>query len=223
MICPNCGTENKDSAKFCKKCGSTLKDVSKDNEIPTHETNNNHSKNLIIICVTILICSSLIAGGIILYTNEHSENTTPNTVSNNSVDSNIDSNKNNNESESKPSTINSDVYSYSVQGVDFNVPSPGHMRTSEALSFEYNGETCEVQKVPQYEASTYNHELSSVTFTKNYQDGEPYRLIVNNHPWIGVKVKKGGKWFHISMNINDATEAEKLVDWMSQHNTWNSP
>ena len=62
-----------------------------------------------------------------------------------------------------------------------------------------------------------------MTFSKNYQDGEPYELIVNNHPWIGVKVKKGGKWFHISMNINDVNEAEKLVDWMSQHNTWNAP
>lgn len=224
MICPNCGSENKDSSKFCKKCGCSLKEVSNENTVNNHnlEETNNSSKNLIIICVTVVICSLLIAGGLVFYyTDSHNGNTVTPT---NSVDnSTTNTNDDNVESEPKSSTINSDVYTYSVQGVDFNVPSKGHMRTSEALSFEYDGETCEVQKVPQYESSTYNHELSSVTFSKNYQDGEPYQLIVNNHPWIGVKVKKGGKWFHISMNINDVNEAEKLVDWMSQHNTWNAP
>ena len=226
MICPNCGFENNDSAKFCKKCGTSLKEVPNINEenIQINENKKSNSKNLIIICITVIICSILIAGCIIFININNDTTVNSNNPNYDPTDSSSNNDSSdNNTSDTNPTTINSDVYTYNVQGVDFNVPSSGHMRTSEALSFEYNGETCEVQEVPQYEASTYNHELSSVTFSKNYQNGEPYQLIVNNHPWIGVKVEKGGKWFHISMNINDVNEAEKLVDWMSQHNTWNAP
>lgn len=55
MNCPNCNTENTDSAKFCIKCGSPLKHSA---EI-TH-ANNNFSEQLIIIGLGINLLASLI-------------------------------------------------------------------------------------------------------------------------------------------------------------------
>lgn len=88
MICPECGEENKDSAKFCKTCGTSLNPVATMKKTNSDESrpikagifnfNDNSSpssfeatksggdnKNLIIICLTILICAVLIAGGMI--------------------------------------------------------------------------------------------------------------------------------------------------------------
>jgi len=98
MICPECGEENQDSAKFCKKCGTSLTPVSamkndfnSDNQSKPiqsgvfENSNSNNSpssfgssksggdnKNLIIICLTIIICAVLIAGGFIFLSNNGS-------------------------------------------------------------------------------------------------------------------------------------------------------
>ena len=89
VFCPNCGLENNDSAKFCKQCGNPLNAGSpiKDNYVatgndPTARVNNSVSsnssndsnsksdnKNLIIICLTVIICAILIAGALILFSN----------------------------------------------------------------------------------------------------------------------------------------------------------
>ena len=81
VFCPNCGLENNDSAKFCKNCGSSLKANSpiKDDYVatgndPTARVNNSNlnnsnngidssksdNKNLIIICLTIVICAMVV-------------------------------------------------------------------------------------------------------------------------------------------------------------------
>ena len=95
MICPECGEENQDSAKFCKKCGTSLTPISTnnvnlDNQSKTiksgvFDNSNSNSqssfgssnsggdnKNLIIICLTIIICAVLIAGGLIFLSNNGS-------------------------------------------------------------------------------------------------------------------------------------------------------
>ena len=95
VFCPNCGLENNDSAKFCKNCGSSLKANSpiKDDYVatgndPTARVNNSNlnnsnngidssksdNKNLIIICLTIVICAILIAGALVLFSSNNSDN-----------------------------------------------------------------------------------------------------------------------------------------------------
>ena len=103
MICPECGVENSDSAKFCKNCGTSLNPVatmkkstsnesrydksgifnSNDSSPSSFESNKSggDNKNLIIICLTIIICAVLIAGGLIFLSNDGS-NGNPNDVSN---------------------------------------------------------------------------------------------------------------------------------------------
>lgn len=86
VFCPNCGADNNDSAKFCKQCGNTLsgskpiKDtyvatgnapsasVGNSNSSNSSNTNSkSDNKNLIIICLTIVICAILIAGALVMF------------------------------------------------------------------------------------------------------------------------------------------------------------
>ena len=55
MKCSNCGFENKDKAKFCTKCGSSL-----NSPTPTENNQKNH-KGLIIVLVVIIV---ILAGAI---------------------------------------------------------------------------------------------------------------------------------------------------------------
>ena len=72
MICPNCGTANADTAKFCKGCGNPLE--SKRPIENTNFTQNNHNssgdnKRLVLICATVIICIAIIAAAFIALSN----------------------------------------------------------------------------------------------------------------------------------------------------------
>ena len=98
MICPYCGSDNKDSAKFCKNCGKSLNPIStmkkeqldssynNSNDINSEEINKSsifNSKNLIIICVTVIVCIGLIMGSVLyIYSNNHGTNDTNNLTNN---------------------------------------------------------------------------------------------------------------------------------------------
>lgn len=94
VFCPNCGAENADSAKFCKQCGHALsanrpiKDNyvstgidpsarANDNSFSSQSSSNSNSKsdnkNLIIICLTIVICAILIAGALVMFSNNNAD------------------------------------------------------------------------------------------------------------------------------------------------------
>ena len=96
VFCPNCGAENADSAKFCKQCGHALsanrpiKDNyvstgidpsarANDNNYSSQASNNSNSKsdnkNLIIICLTIIICAILVAGALLMFSNNDANDT----------------------------------------------------------------------------------------------------------------------------------------------------
>ena len=92
VFCPSCGFENKNSAKFCKNCGTPLMTDRpiKDNYVatgtdPTARVDNSNinnsnrnsnsgsdNKNLIIICLTVIICAILIAGALVLFSSNNS-------------------------------------------------------------------------------------------------------------------------------------------------------
>jgi hypothetical protein len=61
MFCTNCGTENDNNAKFCKKCGSSLgssvdefSESPEEEVIETNENTNNYTR-IIVICICIII------------------------------------------------------------------------------------------------------------------------------------------------------------------------
>lgn len=78
-LCPSCGFENDDNAKFCKKCGTALpndsdlnkKDISSsnanlnDNKFSSGTNKNKSSNNLLIIAIVAIFCV-VVAGALIL-------------------------------------------------------------------------------------------------------------------------------------------------------------
>ena len=75
MRCGKCGSENNDSAKFCKKCGSSLKkNINSHEQIinNVHKPKNNNTK---IIIVALIIVAVVLAGALIYF---YGFNTNPN-------------------------------------------------------------------------------------------------------------------------------------------------
>ena len=117
--CPSCGSENNDSAKFCKNCGENLQvsssqdkssqDTSTQNTsaqiIPSSEPKSN--KNLLIICATAVICVIIIAGAFLAL---------------NSSNSGISDNANSAMGLDDSGSSSSGYYQYNFQGYTFNIP-----------------------------------------------------------------------------------------------------
>jgi uncharacterized membrane protein YvbJ len=55
MCCPECGTENKDTANFCLDCGKSLKKIVQDNT----QKNSMRSTNVKLIVIGVIIILSM--------------------------------------------------------------------------------------------------------------------------------------------------------------------
>ncbi len=103
MRCPYCDSINTDSSKFCKNCGNSLNPVStmKKDYLESHKTNNyknqeynsnysifGNTKNLIIICLTILVSIGLIMGTVFYIASNNYKYTLNNNLNNYSVNNN---------------------------------------------------------------------------------------------------------------------------------------
>lgn len=88
--CSKCGLENKETASFCKECGTPLNPNSNiQSQTKQISSNDSGTKKIIIICITVIICVALIGGGILyLVSNNnpnnsnvsYTENNTPETI-----------------------------------------------------------------------------------------------------------------------------------------------
>lgn len=181
VFCPNCGMENADSAKFCKKCGNALSASSpiKDNYVTTGEdptarvnnsninnSNNNSAsksdnKNLIIICLTIIICAILIAGALVLFSNNSSNNDSDvlsdsaSLNGTNSIDNSVNESANVNSDESTK-TAKSDQMK--IQSGSFSTGSSASDKTycSVYVGSKYAGESVKISVLYSYNGDTLN-------------------------------------------------------------------
>ena len=71
-ICPDCGKENKEGAKFCKHCGASL-NVNVSQAPAQNISQPKDNKNTLIICVTAIICVIIIAGAFVFLSNGSNE------------------------------------------------------------------------------------------------------------------------------------------------------
>ncbi|MBR0472842.1 MAG: zinc ribbon domain-containing protein [Methanosphaera sp.] len=84
MICPNCGLENVEGAKFCRSCGHPLNNYQNNGfnnytqPIPTQKNKNNTT--ILILCITIIILTAIIAGTYLFLLNNNEA--TPNNQAN---------------------------------------------------------------------------------------------------------------------------------------------
>lgn len=89
MICPECGTANADTAKFCKGCGSSLKSnrPMETTYVPPNNSNSDgDNKKLVLICATIIICIAIIAATFIMISDNNNVSDGYNNVQSDSND-----------------------------------------------------------------------------------------------------------------------------------------
>lgn len=96
MICSKCGTANKDSAKFCKSCGSPLESIpiEKTKVVSDNSSSTGDNKKLILICGTIIVCIIIIAAAFVMISNNNNVASDSNSNSNTDTLSSDSSNSN---------------------------------------------------------------------------------------------------------------------------------
>lgn len=62
MRCPKCNSENKDSAKFCKKCGSPLKKINPENGVNSGNNKSEKSDSTKFLIIALIIVAIILAG-----------------------------------------------------------------------------------------------------------------------------------------------------------------
>ena len=185
MICPECGAENQDSAKFCKQCGTSLNPVATMKKTNSDESrpiksgifNENDSspssfeakgsggdnKNLIIICLTVIICAVLIAGGLIFLSNG-SDNGNDSTDVGNSIslpDSSVNQTEDTqNQNDNTPSSDSqkSSVSNMKIEGGSFSTGSSLDDKTwcSVYVGEQYAGENVKISVLYSRDGSNLN-------------------------------------------------------------------
>lgn len=112
MICSKCGTANKDSAKFCKNCGSPLgpRTIEKTNLVSDNSSSAGDNKKLILICGTIIICIIIIAAAIILSSNNSARDSDSDAYNNVNSDNAVSESSSNDGSSSSVSKTSSNIY-----------------------------------------------------------------------------------------------------------------
>lgn len=183
MICPECGAENQDSAKFCKQCGTSLNPVATMKKTNSDESrpiksgifNENDSspssfeakgsggdnKNLIIICLTVIICAVLIAGGLIFLSNGSNNGNDSSDVGNsislpdNSVNQTDDSQ---NQTDTEPAPQKSSVSDMKILSGSFTTGSSLSDKTwcSVYVGEKYAGEDVKISVLYSRDGSNLN-------------------------------------------------------------------
>lgn len=67
MICPNCKSENKEGAKFCKKCGTPLEKKTVSHEDMINSMSSEKSNNTTKIIIIALIVVAIVLAGAFIY------------------------------------------------------------------------------------------------------------------------------------------------------------
>lgn len=129
MKCPNCQSENSDSAKFCKKCGTAL---SAEANVPNSHTevvqsmneqksSNNNTK---IIIIALAIIAVVLAGAFVyMFTSGDSASDSTNNANSASQDASKVDTSNDEKTASKPTTQSSSSKSMTIQGGSFSTGS----------------------------------------------------------------------------------------------------
>ena len=92
MFCSKCGFDNKDDARFCKKCGNQLNNQSINQNITELNKNQNleekGNNKLLIVCISIILIVLIIAGTLFLLSNENGQKSLFNNNQSNNISEN---------------------------------------------------------------------------------------------------------------------------------------
>lgn len=92
MKCPSCNTENNDSAKFCKKCGTALNNNTINHENMIKSMSKDKSDNTTKIIIVALIIVAIVLAGVFIYlqTSGHNDSQTQNASASQNTTANPD-------------------------------------------------------------------------------------------------------------------------------------
>lgn len=147
MYCKKCGFENDDSSKFCKNCGEALNihsSFKKYNSATQKDNSNDSSKNILIICLTLIIISLLIAGAVLYTSNNNADQNnvpTSNDVNSSPAPESTDNN------EAKNTEVTSAQYPLKIVSGSFRTDSPLPSKTyiTVYVGAEHAGENVKIR------------------------------------------------------------------------------
>ena len=218
MNCPKCGFMNHENAKFCKNCGTNLQTQPSVNTTPAKSNN----RNLIIICVTAIICIAIVCGGI-LYLNYSSGHNSPLNTTNADAST----------SSSSSSSSSSSMVTHDCKGFTLTLPSSWNVAInskaeangcigsvkegSQVVAWlfivDYNPTTLDHNKAANYLSSYSYSYLNAKTiglYNGFISDAHPNGKSITQEAFIFIA---HGKAYMIVMNTGDyGKEAYKVVE-----------
>ena len=147
MFCSKCGFDNEDSARFCRNCGEPLNLHSSNRSFGSNSQSNGHSSknnNVLIIAVTLIIISLIVAGVLFYASNINS-------MSESDSSAGVNDNSNNavatGESENVNTEETTSVSTMEILSGSFSTDSPLPAKTYITLYVgkEHAGEKCKIR------------------------------------------------------------------------------
>ena len=199
MYCPKCNSENSDSAKFCKKCGTPLQNRTVSHEKMMANINKEKSgDNTTKIIIIALIVVAVVLAGAFVYIYGFSNNNQQDDSS-----QNIDSNDDNQIKQASQSTQN--TQSMKILGGSFSTGSELEDLTYASIyvGSEHAGEKVTIQIYYSRDGNALNN-------------GNMIPNTVDSSGYIDVKSAEAYKYFpdHAEINLYDAS-GNTLLDSQS--------
>lgn len=158
MNCPNCGNENNDDAKFCKKCGTPLKsEINHQKMINSQNSSNDNTTKYIIIALAVI---AIVLAGAFVYIyssglNQSNDSQPQQVDDNDDVNNSVQTNK---QSEKTAETTSSPS-SMSILGGSFSTGSGESDKTYARINVgtSHAGENVIVQIFYSRDGNSLNH------------------------------------------------------------------
>ena len=149
MICPECGTANRDSAKFCKNCGSPIKaqePIAHTNVSANNSNSSGDNKRLVLICGTIIVCIAILAAAFIMISSNNDVGTDSNDYSSVQSNSNDDVVSDSSSKEDTSSSLSQSSSNIHIKYCDFYTGGSLSDKTycSANIGTEHYGETYKI-------------------------------------------------------------------------------
>lgn len=160
MNCPNCGSENNDDAKFCKKCGTPLK--CEINHQKMINSQNNSSDNTTKYIIIVLVVIAIVLAGIFVYIygfgSNQSNDSQPQQVDNSNADDSVQTSEQP-EKTAETSGSQSSPSSISILGGSFSTGSAEEDKTYARINVgtAHAGENVIVQIFYSRDGNSLNH------------------------------------------------------------------
>lgn len=119
-------------------------------------------------------------------------------------------------------TIKTSYPTVEVDGVTWTIPYEGYFKEYNKYRFSFTNHSCSLKSVESFEKVPEDKTIDSVKMSKYYPGAETYvsHYTSSGETWHGMKIKKDGVWFHVSMRTTDEQTAIEFFDWMYNHNDW---